>query len=149
MGQLLASKQPSRSTRFTGNYGEPVIPDIIPPPPPRISSRRRSPSPSPEREGSRHRRKRSKSPQLYDSPVKISFELKKRKYQGPKSPNGQDFSSNGKRFTLKRNNVETDPDTIRKKKKYDNSDDEEQPAKSGREMFDLLMKSTSKKSKRM
>ena len=55
---------------------------------------------------------------------------------------------NEKRFTLKRNNEDTNPDIIRKKKDRDQQENgQKSPVKSSREMYDILMKGTTKKQK--
>ncbi len=155
LGELLASKTPSRSSRFTGNYKEQEAP---PSPPSRRSTPPKSPSP------------RRKSPGLFESPMRISFEIKKKKH-GPKMPETQDFNGKDtssswesvplgrssrnhpdgdqKRFTLRRNNAETNPDSFRSKRKYraDSSDDED-AINSKKDMYNLLMRSTSSKRNR-
>ena len=79
---------------------------------------------------------------------KVSFSLKK-KVHSPKTPDfgsswesvkDKSYQQNGKRFTLKRNNTETDPETIKCK---------DRPVSSKQEMYDILMKSTSKKKQKM
>ena len=147
LGELLASKRPSRSTKYTGNFQE-----------------RRSPSPESKRShrstkftGNFQERKSPSPPRIFDSPKphRISFQINKRKH-GPSTPDSNDFKNNGsswenvpsssvsnaKRFTLKRNNEDTNPDQIRKRKERD-----EKPAGSSKEMFNLLMGSSAKKSK--
>ena len=88
LGQLLASKSKqdgTRSTRFSGSY--------YPPSPPR---RHNSPPASPDQES---------SPVQESSRPKISFEINKHK----KSHHQSDHFKDGKRFTIKRNNEETNP----------------------------------------
>jgi len=153
LGELLKSKIPSlptmgRSSRFTGNYRESSPP-----------SRRSTPPASPQPE----------SPKLFDSPKqKISFEIKKR-IHAPKTPEEENFSSksskNGrsswesvpkdksgkmerleKRFTLKRDNEDTNPDKIKKRKERDENG--QKTVRSSKEMYDILMKSSTKKKRK-
>jgi len=62
--------------------------------------------------------------------------------------NSRDSSSRDRRFTLRRNNEDTNPDSYRKRK-YRDDDDRRNSAKSSREMYDMLMNSSAKKSRRM
>ena len=165
LGELLASKQTSRSTRFTGTYRER---EASPP------SRRSTPPASPDR-----KQPSSRSSPDIEPHKKVSFEIKRRSKGAPPSPkpeakhkngNGSKNGSwesikrdkpysvkdnghhhNSKRFTLKRNNEETDPALIKKKRRlvdvdpYHRDKDDRAP-RSSKEMYDLLMKSTGKKS---
>jgi len=172
LGELLKSKIPSlppmgRSTRFTGNYRDHSPPSrrSTPPASPLAGTSPISPaspaSPKPE------------SPKLFDSPhQKVSFEIKK-KVHAPKTPEEEDFSKSSKngssinssswesvhkeksgkmerlekRFTLKRDNEDTNPDKIKKRKDRDENG-QSKPVRSSKEMYDILMKSSTKKARK-
>ena len=84
---------------------------------------------------------------------KVSFSIKK-KVHSPKTPDfntsswesvkdkshHQNGDANGKRFTLKRNNAETDPETIKCK---------DRTVSSKKEMFEYLNKASSSKKKKI
>ena len=52
-----------------------------------------------------------------------------------------------KRFTLKRDNEDTNPDKIKKRKDRDENG-QSKPVRSSKEMYDILMKSSTKKARK-